>query len=590
MAESVDRTYMQASSGSDLTAALSGRIGEDDSPPAAVPATASRGKPRARLGDIVVELGFCERDVVEAAVQTALDSGEQIGQVLLEQGAITTDQLAVAMAKRFGLEHLSLEDITVDPVAAHMVSFAAARRMRVVPVAVTAGNVLLVAIANPENYLGLDDISMFTGMQIKPVVVTQEDLDTLLKRLSVLDGEGVEDEAASEPRPQDVTQFESPDDAPTIKLVRSIVSEAVDRGVSDIHFAPDDGALTVRFRIDGVMADAARVPRSQAAAVISRIKILADLDISEKRLPQDGRIGIVIEGRRIDIRVAVMPLVAGESAVLRILDAGRTPLSLDDLGMSAQDRHRLDAPLLRTHGGILVTGPTGSGKTTSLYAIIALVRSPEKTLTTIEDPVEYRLSGVNQIQVSERSGLTFATGLRAIVRADPDVIMVGEIRDRESAHIAVEAALTGHLVLSTLHTNDAPSAPMRLVDMGIEPYLVSSAINCVIAQRLARRVCMSCRQPTTVPGDHVGLGGGETEIFESVGCARCRHTGYRGRLGLFEILNVTDEIRALIVARATSQEIGRVAEEQGMRRLRDDGLAKVRAGETTLAEIGRVLG
>ena len=590
MVESVDSTYMEASTGSDLTAALAGSVGEDRSPSAPASAAVLRGQPRARLGDIVVDLGFCERDVVEAAVQTALDSGEQIGQVLLERGALTTDQLAVAMAKRFGLEHLSLEDITVDPVAAHMVSFAAARRMRVVPVSVASDNVLLVAIANPENYLGLDDISMFTGMQIKPVVVSQEDLDTLLKRLSVLDGEGVEDEAAGEPRPQDVTQFESPDDAPTIKLVRSIVSEAVDRGVSDVHFAPDDGALTVRFRIDGVMADAARVPRSQAAAVISRIKILADLDISEKRLPQDGRIGIVIEGRRIDIRVAVMPLVAGESAVLRILDAGRSPLSLDDLGMSAQDLHRLDAPLLRTHGGILVTGPTGSGKTTSLYAIIALVRSPEKTLTTIEDPVEYRLSGVNQIQVSERTGLTFATGLRAIVRADPDVIMVGEIRDRESAHIAVEAALTGHLVLSTLHTNDAPSAPMRLVDMGIEPYLVSSAINCVIAQRLARRVCTSCRQTVTVPGEHVGLGGGEAEVFEAVGCARCRQTGYRGRLGLFEILNVTDEIRALIVARATSQEIGRVAEEQGMRRLRDDGLAKVRAGETTLAEIARVLG
>jgi type IV pilus assembly protein PilB len=588
--ESVDSTYMQASTGSDLTTALAGSVGLDGSPPAPASMVASRGQPRARLGDIVVDLGFCERDVVEAAVQTALDSGEQIGQVLLERGALTTDQLAVAMAKRFGLEHLSLENITVDPVAAQMVSFAAARRMRVVPVSVASDNVLLVAIANPENYLGLDDISMFTGMQIKPVVVSQEDLDTLLKRLSVLDGEGVDDEAAGEPRPQDVTQFESPDDAPTIKLVRSIVSEAVDRGVSDVHFAPDDGALTVRFRIDGVMADAARVPRSQAAAVISRIKILADLDISEKRLPQDGRIGIVIEGRRIDIRVAVMPLVAGESAVLRILDAGRSPLSLDDLGMSAQDLHRLDAPLLRTHGGILVTGPTGSGKTTSLYAIIALVRSPEKTLTTIEDPVEYRLSGVNQIQVSERTGLTFATGLRAIVRADPDVIMVGEIRDRESAHIAVEAALTGHLVLSTLHTNDAPSAPMRLVDMGIEPYLVSSAINCVIAQRLARRVCTSCRQSVTVPGEHVGLGGGEAAVFEAVGCPRCRQTGYRGRLGLFEILNVTDEIRALIVARATSQEIGRVAEEQGMRRLRDDGLAKVRAGETTLAEIARVLG
>jgi type IV pilus assembly protein PilB len=562
----------------------------DRAPSSPVASAVPRGRPRARLGDIVVGLGFAEREVVEAAVATALETGAQIGQVLVERGAITTDQLAVAMAKRFGLEHVSLEDINMDPVAAGLVSFAAARRMRVVPVAVRAGNVLVVAIANPENYLGLDDVSMFTGMQIKPVVVSPEDLDTMLKRLSVLDGELGEEESASEAGPQDSEQFESPDDAPTIKLVRSIISEAVDRGVSDVHFAPEEGALTVRFRIDGVMADAARVPRSQAAAVISRIKILADLDISEKRLPQDGRIGIVIEGRRVDIRVAVMPLVAGESAVLRILDAGRAPLSLDDLGMTAQDHDRLAAPLLRTHGGILVTGPTGSGKTTSLYAIMALVRSPEKTLTTIEDPVEYRLSGVNQIQVSERSGLTFATGLRAIVRADPDVIMVGEIRDRESAHIAVEAALTGHLVLSTLHTNDAPSAPMRLVDMGIEPYLVSSAINCVIAQRLARRVCTSCRRATRVPGEHVGLAGGEAEVFESVGCARCRHTGFRGRLGLFEILNVTDEIRALIVNRATAHEIGRVAEAQGMRRLRDDGLAKVRSGETTLAEIARVLG
>jgi type IV pilus assembly protein PilB len=462
--------------------------------------------------------------------------------------------------------------------------------MQAVPVAFESDNTLIVAVANPDNYLVLEDMSMFTGMQIKPVVVSGEDLDALLKRLSVLDGELFEDEESGDTRPPDVEQFDSPDDAPTIKLVRSIVSEAVDRGVSDVHFAPDDGTLTVRFRIDGVMVDAARVPRSQAAAVISRIKILADLDISEKRLPQDGRIGIVIDGRRVDIRVAVMPLVGGESAVLRILDAGRSPLGLDELGMSPADRERLDTSLRRTQGGILATGPTGSGKTTSLYAMISLVRSPEKTLTTIEDPVEYRLGGINQIQVSERSGLTFATGLRAIVRADPDVIMVGEIRDRESAHMAVEAALTGHLVLSTMHTNDAPSAPMRLVDMGIEPYLVAASINCVVAQRLARRVCNSCRRPVRVSGALVGLDGGEVDIFEPVGCGRCRQTGYRGRLGLYEVMTVTDEIRTLIVARAAAQEIRRVAIEQGMHTLRDDGLAKIRAGETTLLELERVLG
>ena len=556
---------------------------------AVIPPATPRGEPRARLGDIVVSLGFSDRETVESAVSQALESREQIGQVLLERGAITTDQLAIAMAKRFGLEHMSLDDINLDPNAAQLVSFAGARRMGAVPVAFGPGEVLLVAVANPDNYFGLDDLSMFTGMQIQPVVVSQEDLDTLFKRLSVLDGELI-DESATELTTSDVESYDSPDDAPTIKLVRSIISEAVDRGVSDIHFAPDEGALTVRFRIDGVMADAARVPRSQAPAVISRIKILADLDISEKRLPQDGRIGIVVEGRRVDLRVAVMPLVAGESAVLRILDAGRAPLSLDDLGMTVADHARLAVSLRRTAGAILVTGPTGSGKTTSLYAVIGLVRSPEKTLTTIEDPVEYRLSGVNQIQVSERSGLTFATGLRAIVRSDPDVIMVGEIRDRESAHIAVDAALTGHLVLSTLHTNDAPSAAMRLVDMGIEPYLISAAINCVIAQRLVRRLCPTCRRTVSVPGEHVGLDGGEVEILESVGCPRCRQTGYRGRLGLFEVMNVTDEIRALIVSRASAHEIGRLAVEQGMISLRDDGLAKVRAGDTTLAELGRVLG
>ena len=566
---------MQASSGAPATQSV---------------AREERPAGRARLGDIVVELGFSDRETVEEAARAAREVGEQIGQALLENGAITTDQLAVAMAKRFGLEHRRLDEINLDASAAQLVSFTAARRMRAVPVAFENEHTLVVAVGNPDNYLVLEDMSMFTGMQIKPVVVTQEDLDALLKRLSVLDGELMEDDESAEAHALEGEQFESPDDAPTIKLVRSIISEAVDRGVSDVHFAPDDGTLTVRFRIDGVMVDAARVPRSQAPAVISRIKILADLDISEKRLPQDGRIGIVIDGRRIDIRVAVIPLVGGESAVLRILDTGRSPLSLDDLGMSERDRDRLSAALRRTQGGILATGPTGSGKTTSMYAMMALVRSPEKTLTTIEDPVEYRLSGVNQIQVAERTGLTFATGLRAIVRADPDVIMVGEIRDRESAHMAVEAALTGHLVLSTLHTNDAPSAPMRLVDMGIEPYMVAASINCVVAQRLARRVCPSCRRPVRVAGELVGLDGGEVEVYEAVGCSRCRMTGYRGRLGLYEVMDVTDEIRTLIVSRAAAQDIRRVAVEQGMRTLRDDGLAKVRAGETTIVEIERVLG
>ncbi len=549
----------------------------------------SYGRAGARLGDIAVELGFCTREAVELAVASALESRRQLGQVLVERGTLTADQLAISIAKRFGLEHRSLGELSVDFAAAQLLPAADARRLGVVPIGFVDTEVLLVAVANPANYLALDDVSMFTGLRIRPIVVSADDLDTLMRRTSLLD-EALTDDEPEASDATDAALLESPDDAPTIKLVRSIIAQAVDRDVSDIHFDPEDGALHVRYRIDGVMAEAARVPRSQASAVISRIKILGNLDISERRLPQDGRIGMELDGRRVDIRVAMMPLVAGESAVLRILDSGYAPLSLDSIGMSEDDRARVTELLHKTSGGILATGPTGSGKTSTLYAIIAMVRSPEKTLMTIEDPVEYRFSGVNQIQVSERSGLTFATGLRAIVRADPDVIMVGEVRDRESAHIAVDAALTGHLVLSTLHTNDAPSAPMRLVDMGIEPYLVASSINCVIAQRLARRLCTSCRRRVTIAGELVGLDGGTADVYEAVGCARCRGTGYRGRLGLFEVMAVTDEIRALIVDRAPAHEIGRVAVAQGMGSLRIDGLAKVRAGETSLADVVRILG
>ena len=298
-----------------------------------------------------------------------------------------------------------------------------------------------------------------------------------------------------------------------------------------------------------------------------------------------------LEDPTVDIRVAVMPLVKGESAVLRILDSTQSTLSLDELGMSPQDMARLELPLRLSHGGILATGPTGAGKTTTLYAIIDLVRTPEKTLMTIEDPVEYRLEGVNQIQVSERVGLSFGAGLRAILRADPDVIMVGEMRDRDSAHMAIDAALTGHLVLSTLHTNDAPGAPMRLVDMGMEPYLVASAINCVIAQRLARKLCQSCRKPMTVPGAHVDLPElEEFQIFDAAGCPRCRQTGYDGRIGVYEIMGITDPIRQLIVTRAATHDLRRLAIQEGMTELREDGMTKVRSGLTTLAEIGRVLG
>jgi len=539
------------------------------------------------LGDVIVGLGYCGRDVVEEAVHAAQDSGLQLGQVLLDAGKLTSDELAMCVAERFGLEYMSLREFEPDAAALYLVPPAAVRRLDAVPVGFRDGS-LLVAMANPSNVLALDDMTMLTDLRVEPIVVSREDLDALLTRLTRLDDEVVEDDEEEEE--PDAVLREGADDSPTVKLVRSILAQAIEHGASDVHFNPDDGDLMVRYRIDGMMSDATRIPRKQAARVISRIKILSDLDISERRLPQDGRTSLTVGGRRIDIRVTIVPLVAGESAVLRVLDPGDGPMSFGQIGMSAANRATVEAALARSHGAILATGPTGSGKSTSLYAAVAIVAAPEKTLMTIEDPVEYRLSGVKQMQVNERAGLTFATGLRSIVRADPDIIMVGEMRDRESARIAIESALTGHLVMSTLHTNSAPAAAARLVDMGVEPYLVASAVECVIAQRLARRLCASCKKPTSVPGAVVGVGDVTVEVFDAVGCPRCRQQGYRGRLGLFEVMTVNDEIRSLIVQRAPAGEIARLAISQGMLTLHDDGLAKVRAGDTSLAEVARVTG
>jgi type IV pilus assembly protein PilB len=557
------------------------------------PHSTTRIRPGRLLGDVIVSLGFCDRETVEDAVREARAAGRPMGQLLLEQGLIGSDQLAIAIAERFGLQYASLETIVPDLNAMHLVSPTALRRLQAVPFGLRDDETLLVAMVNPSNVLAIDDIAMLTDLRVEPVVVSPEDLETLLRRLQRLDDELVEADAA-EPTAEDVAAAEAAleaatSDSPTVKLVRSIMSEAVELGASDVHFDPAEADLQVRYRVDGLMAEAARIPGRQTARVISRIKILSDLDIAERRLPQDGRTSLVVDGRRIDIRVTTVPLVDGESAVLRLLDPGQRPLSLTDLGMSAGDQARLERVLARSHGAVLATGPTGSGKSTSLYAALAVVNSPEKTVMTIEDPVEYRVPGVKQMQVSERTGLSFASGLRSIVRADPDIIMVGEMRDRESAKIAIEAALTGHLVLSTLHTNDAPAAAARLVDMGVEPYLVASAIDCVVAQRLARRLCRHCRRAVGVAAADVGLGGaGEVEVFEAVGCPQCRDTGYRGRVGLFEVMAVSEEIRSLIVRRATAGEIRRVAIEQGMCPLLEDGLEKVRDGETTLAELARV--
>jgi type IV pilus assembly protein PilB len=552
---------------------------------------ASRPRPGRLLGDVLVSLNFCDRDTIERIVVEARDAGRPMGQMLLQHGLITSDQLAIAVAERFGLTYGNLETLVPDPDAMKLVPPQVARRVQAIPIGFRDADTLLVAMPNPSNVIALDDLAMLTGLKIEPVVVSREDLEALQARVNRIDEV---EEAAAEAEAEVVAAAEAAieataDDSPTVRLVRSVIAEAIEQGASDVHFDPVGDGLVVRFRVDGIMAEATRIAGKQAARVISRIKILSHLDISERRLPQDGRMTLNFDDRRIDIRVTTVPLVVGESAVLRLLDPGRRPLSLSELGMGDVDRARVERALARSHGAVLATGPTGSGKTTTLYAALAVVNSSEKTVMTIEDPVEYRVPGVKQMQVFERAGLTFATGLRTIVRADPDIIMVGEVRDRESARIAIEAALTGHMVLTTLHTNDAPTAAARLIDMGVEPYLVASAIDCVLAQRLARRLCASCRRPINVPANEAGLAGsGEVEVFEPGGCGRCRDTGYKGRIGLYEVMRMSDEIRALILQRAPVHEIERVAVAQGMTTLSDDGYAKVRSGETTIAEVIRV--
>jgi type IV pilus assembly protein PilB len=554
----------------------------------------ARGRSVRRIGEVIVDLGFAEPMVVEAAVEMARERGEPTGKVLLDTGVLTPDQLAHAVAERYGLDYVDLSIFKVDMGAANLVSPASARRYEAVPVAFLDQGTVLVAMADPANVLAVDDIAMMTGLDVHRAVTSREDIETLVSQLNRLD-DAIQEAAEEVTETIEVTDLrESADDAPVIKLVHSIIADAVQRGASDIHFDPEGREMRVRFRVDGVVSDSTTVPRRMVAGAISRVKIMAELDISESRRPQDGRMSLTMEGRQVDIRVVTLPVVHGESVVMRVLDKGNVAMELDALGMDDGERGGFEKAIGGSHGAVLVTGPTGSGKTTTLYAALKAVNTSEKTLITIEDPVEYQLEGIKQVQVNPKVGLTFASGLRSMLRADPNVIMVGEIRDRETAQIAVESALTGHLVLSTLHTNDAPSTITRLVEMGIEPFLVASAIECVVAQRLARTLCTSCRIEAKITratlvenGFPAGAG---MSAFEAVGCRRCGGTGYRGRTGLYETMAVTDEIRELILQRASAAQISELAVALGMRRLRDDGLDKVKQGLTTMSEVVRVTG
>lgn len=520
---------------------------------------------------------------------------------LVARGVITELQFAKARAQQANLPFVELLDFAVDPLAVALVNAATCRRHEVLPIAIDAGRLVL-AMVDPGNVFAIDDVREASRMRVAPVVAERVDLLNAITRYHRADDElsNLTTTLEEENAPVDASAFgvadNGDDDAPIVRFVNLLVSQAIQDLASDIHIEPGEHSLRVRYRIDGVLHEMQSAPKSIQAGVISRLKIMSDIDIAERRKPQDGRMSVSHGGRKIDLRVATLPTVWGEKVVMRILDNSGSSMSLSDLNLLEGNFAAYKKAYSKPYGMILVTGPTGSGKSTTLYTTLHTVARPEINVITVEDPVEYRMAGINQVQVNPKAGLTFASALRSILRSDPDVVLLGEIRDHETAQIAIEAALTGHLVLSTLHTNDAPSAMTRLTEMGIEPFLVGSALDCVMAQRLARRLCDRCKSPDVRPAEEltylrfsVNHEAPMPTIYRPVGCSSCSNTGYRGRLAVHEVMTVSEEIERLTVAHASSADIGQAAREQGMVTLREDGWAKVRLGLTSIEEILRVV-
>ncbi|MDP9100527.1 MAG: Flp pilus assembly complex ATPase component TadA [Actinomycetota bacterium] len=551
-----------------------------------------------QLGDILLEGGHVTPDQLTTAVEEQRRLGRSLGRVLVDLGVLTEGQLVAALATQIGMKFVDLSDYPVDGSAVMKVPDAVCRRHTALPIGYEDGR-LVVAMADPANVFAIDDIRSMTGLEIRPVVATKPDVLAAINRYhrgeAELDDLTMAMDVADDD--DDLSNVkEIVEDAPIVKFVNLLITQAIQDRASDIHIEPAERDLRVRFRIDGVLHEIMRSPKTIQSGVISRLKIMADINIAERRIPQDGRLSVTSNGKKIDLRVATLPTVWGEKIVMRILDNSTAMLKLSDLGFGEENYEVYSRSFIKPYGMILVTGPTGSGKSTTLYATLNIVSRPEVNVITVEDPVEYRLPGINQVQTNAKAGLTFAAALRSILRSDPDIVLLGEIRDHETAQIAVEAALTGHLVLSTLHTNDAPSAITRLTEMGIEPFLVGSALDCVLAQRLARRLCPKCKEayvPTRealvearFPWDE---GAELPTLYRPIGCSACSKTGYKGRLALHEVMAVSEQIERLAVEHASALTIGSAARSEGMITLRDDGLRKVLAGVTSVEEILRVV-
>jgi len=558
------------------------------------------------MGELVLDLLETAGLIPEGKLAAVREKASELPvvQILIDEGLASSEAIARLVAAQHGLPVVELGNTGIDSMAAESVPLHVLQQITAIPYAFD-GDVLCVAIADPQNVHGIDALRLASRNPIALRVATAEEIEAELGRLvrtaEAFGGRsGLAEPIGLEVIDEEADDLEAEDgisDAPLVRLVNSILFDAAEDGASDVHFDPQADALVVRFRIDGVLHETQRIPKRSATGVTTRLKVLAKLDIAERRKPQDGRISLsaTAAGRMLDVRVATLPTVEGESVVMRLLDKSRKPPTLEQVGLGVAMQERLAGMIHRPTGALLVTGPTGSGKSTTLFAAVAEINRPEVNVITVEDPVEYRLPGLNQVQINPRAGLTFATALRSILRSDPDVVMVGEIRDVETAKISIEAALTGHLVFSTLHTNDAPSALTRLNEMGVEPFLTGAAVTGVLAQRLARRLCEHCKElyaPTKeelfaarIPEE---LRQGKVELFHRTGCARCRQTGYSGRIGVFQLLEMDEEVSALAARKASREEVERAAMAGGMTTLWADGIEKVVAGLTSLEELARV--
>src|SRR5690242_12555434 len=565
-----------------------------------------------RLGEILVKDSLISDDQLKQAIDYQKKNGGRLGTCLVKMGLVSDDDITAVLSRQYGVPSINLKFYEVDPSVIKLVPQETAVRYQIVPLS-RVGSTLTIAMTDPTNVFAMDDIKFMTGFNVEPVVASEtaigeaihkfygdvesvEELDKVMKDLTGEDADALE--LAAEESDMDLASLEkAAEEAPIIKLVNLILTDAVKRGASDIHVEPYEKELRVRFRIDGVLQTVMTPPMKLKDAITSRIKIMAKLDISEKRLPQDGRIMIKYakDGKKkeLDFRVSTVPTLFGEKIVLRLLDKENLRLDMTKLGFEAESLTKFERAILRPYGMVLVTGPTGSGKTNTLYSSVARLNTIDTNIMTAEDPVGFQLGGINQVQMKEQIGLNFAAALRAFLRQDPNIILVGEIRDFETAEIAVKAALTGHLVLSTLHTNDAPSTISRLMNMGIEPFLVATSVNLICAQRLVRRICSNCKEEVEVPPQAL-LDAGfspeeakKTTVYQGKGCSTCNKGGYKGRTGLYEVMEINDELRELILVGASALELKKKAIEQGMITLRRSGLIKVALGQTTMEEVLR---